>query len=99
LRCDLLPWAGLVGLHMLAARQISLSRGLATGAAAALGSVALSVALDSLFWRRWLWPEGEVLWFNTAENRRVQTLPLKQAGCSLDLPVHAPLRLPSAGAA
>ena len=68
-RCDLLPWAGLVGLHMLAARQISLGRGLVTGAAAALGSLALSVAVDSQFWGRWLWPEGEVLWFNTVENR------------------------------
>lgn len=32
-------------------------------------SLALSVPLDSLLWGRWLWPEGEVLWFNTAENR------------------------------
>ncbi|EIE22326.1 Alg9-like mannosyltransferase [Coccomyxa subellipsoidea C-169] len=69
LRCDLLPWAGLVGLHMVASRQISLVRGLLIGIAAAAASLALTVSVDSVFWGRWLWPEGEVLWFNTAENR------------------------------
>ena len=58
-----------MGLQMLAARQISLSRGLVVGTGAALGSLALSIAVDSKFWGRWLWPEGEVLWFNGVENR------------------------------
>ena len=68
-RCDLLPWAGMVGLHMLLERQISFSRGLAVGALAAAVSLAATALVDSAFWGRWLWPEGEVLWFNTAENR------------------------------
>ena len=58
-----------MGLHMLLARQISLRRGLFVGAASAAGSLALTVMVDSVFWGRWLWPEGQVLWFNTAENR------------------------------
>ena len=56
-------------MHMLLERQISIGRGLAVGAFAAVSSLAVTVMLDSAFWERWLWPEGEVLWFNTAENR------------------------------
>ncbi|CAL8468707.1 g8247 [Coccomyxa elongata] len=69
MRCDLLPWAGLVGLHMVATKQIALAPGMLIGLAAATASLLLSIFVDSIFWGRWLWPEGEVLWFNTAENR------------------------------
>ena len=61
--------AGLVGLHLLATRRISLGRGIAHGAAAVGASLAASVLIDSFFWRRWLWPEGEVLHFNTVQNK------------------------------
>lgn len=70
MRCDLLPWAAVVGLHMVVSRQVTLLRGVLIGAAAAAASLAVTVFIDSVFWGRWLWPEGEVLWFNTAENRR-----------------------------
>lgn len=65
----MLPLAGLIGIHMLLTRQISLQSGLVTGAVSGAASLALTVMIDSWFWQRWLWPEGEVLCFNTAQNR------------------------------
>ena len=68
-RCDMLPLAALIGLHMLSTRQISIQAGLLTGLAAGLVCLILTVSVDSFFWQHCLWPEGEVLWFNTAQNR------------------------------
>ena len=74
-RCDMLPLTALIGLHMLVSKQISLQAGLQAGLLAGASCLALTVLVDSWFWQRWLWPEGEVLWFNTAQNRceRMQT--------------------------
>jgi alpha-1,6-mannosyltransferase len=68
-RADILILAGIIGVDMLLSKQLSLLRGILCGAASVALSLAVTIPLDSLLWGRWLWPEGEVLYFNTILNK------------------------------
>ncbi|KAL1503477.1 hypothetical protein AB1Y20_011961 [Prymnesium parvum] len=56
-------------LLFLVQRKIAFFPLLRLGVTTALGACVASVAIDSIFWRRLLWPEAEVLYFNTVLNR------------------------------
>ncbi|KAH9082375.1 hypothetical protein Ae201684P_009701 [Aphanomyces euteiches] len=56
-------------LSLLINQQISFLAMIGTGIASAFLALASTVLVDSYFWQRWLWPEGEVLWFNTVLNK------------------------------
>ncbi|POM73778.1 Hypothetical protein PHPALM_9344 [Phytophthora palmivora] len=56
-------------LNMLLSRRVSFFRMVWWGLSAGTMSLAVTVLVDSYFWQRWLWPEGEVLWFNTVQNK------------------------------
>ena len=68
-RCDLLVLIAPVGLSLLFQGRVNFFKAAAFTAFAALVGACLSVMVDSILWKRWLWPEFEVLWFNTAENK------------------------------
>ena len=68
-RCDILPLLFTVGLMMLIRRQLTIVEAICTGVVSGLFGLLLTVPLDSLLWGRPIWPEFEVLWFNTVDNR------------------------------
>ncbi|KAF9111069.1 hypothetical protein BGX27_005468, partial [Mortierella sp. AM989] len=41
------------------------------GIKAGLASLAVAVAVDSWFWRQWMWAEGAVFWFNAVQGKSV----------------------------
>ncbi|KAL3789920.1 hypothetical protein HJC23_010605 [Cyclotella cryptica] len=68
-RCDMLLLLFTVGLSMLIQRQLTVMQAMAIGVGTGLLGLAATVPLDSLLWGRFIWPEFEVWWFNTVDNR------------------------------
>ena len=72
-RCDLVlllaPFGIWLWLFRPPGKRASFARAAACAAGAAAAAAALSVAVDSILWQRTLWPELEVLLFNTVDNR------------------------------
>nr|SVE77549.1 EOG090X04MD [Daphnia lumholtzi] len=68
-RGELAILLGLILLGELLARRLSLSRTLFVAVPSGLLCLFLTVFVDSFFWQRLLWPEGEVLWYNVVLNK------------------------------
>jgi alpha-1,6-mannosyltransferase len=69
IRCDVLLLVFSAGLSWLICRQLGILQAISIGIKTVLVSLALTVPMDSWFWQQWLWPEGNVLYFNTVLNK------------------------------
>lgn len=64
-RCDLLLLLFTVGLSLLITKRLTVLQAIRIGVVTGIVSLVLTVPLDSLMWQRWVWPEGEVFYYNT----------------------------------
>lgn len=68
-RAELVVLLGCIMLMELVGRRITFGTMLSKGFMVGFVWLGISIAFDSVFWGRLLWPEGEVLYFNTVMNK------------------------------
>ncbi|XP_055937147.1 dol-P-Man:Man(7)GlcNAc(2)-PP-Dol alpha-1,6-mannosyltransferase-like isoform X1 [Argiope bruennichi] len=68
-RAELSILLGLIALEEIIAGRLNILQIFCWGIPAGLWMLGLTVTVDSFFWMRPVWPEGEVLWFNIFLNK------------------------------
>lgn len=68
-RSELAMLFGLFLIMNLYTRKIDIKTLFKIVVPAGIGLIAITVIIDSIFWGRLLWPEAEVLWYNTILNK------------------------------
>nr|CAG4648605.1 EOG090X04MD [Polyphemus pediculus] len=68
-RGELAILLGLILIGELLKKQISVAQVFAVAIPAGLIFLSGTICIDSYFWQRLLWPEGEVLWYNVYLNK------------------------------
>ncbi|CAK9149406.1 unnamed protein product [Ilex paraguariensis] len=68
-RCDMLLLLSPFGLELLLTKSVSFWKGLKCCIGTALFCIGLTMLVDSIMWRKLVWPEFEVFWFNSVLNR------------------------------
>ncbi|OMO69623.1 hypothetical protein CCACVL1_19368 [Corchorus capsularis] len=68
-RCDIVLLLGPIGLELLLTKAISLWKAFKCCILISFLSIGLTILVDSIMWKRFLWPEFEVFWFNSVLNR------------------------------
>ncbi|KAL5724028.1 dolichyl-P-Man:Man7GlcNAc2-PP-dolichol alpha-1,6-mannosyltransferase [Ranunculus cassubicifolius] len=68
-RCDMLLLLAPVGLQLLLRKLISLRKALISCIGFGLLCIGLTMIVDTIMWKKVIWPEFEVFWFNSVLNR------------------------------
>ncbi|KAK0581998.1 hypothetical protein LWI29_020259 [Acer saccharum] len=71
-RCDMVLLLGPLGLELLLTKSISLWKAFKCCIGTAILCIGLTILVDSVMWKKLVWPEFEVLWFNSVLNRSTE---------------------------